>query len=222
MKKLMYMMLAFVLAMGLAACGSGSGGGSESSDFEWTRVGTFKDENSNYLLVTKPDDGEHDDQWAVSVLLADGNVHGWFLEQKGETLYGNLNSEYDDNDGDYIVTLSEEGENGIMMEVEGGDTYHFAKEATPDYIGLLKINTEGVGTIAYGPEGTEVEFEEDFPTQSVAENVAAPTTYVIKAKPEEGWKFVKWTKNGEDFSTESEITVEVSEDVEYIAVFEVE
>ena len=95
-------------------------------------------------------------------------------------------------------------------------------EETPDYIGLLKINTEGVGTIAYGPEGTEVESEEDFPTQSVAENVAAPMTYVIKAKPEEGWKFVKWTKNGADFSTEAEITVEVSEDVEYIAVFDVE
>ena len=64
--------------------------------------------------------------------------------------------------------------------------------------------------------------KEDYPTQSVAENVAQPTTYIIKAKPDEGYKFVKWTKNGEDFSTESEIKVEVSEDVEYIAVFDVE
>ena len=220
MKKLMYLMLALVLAMGLAACGGSGGNG--SSDFEWTKTGTFTDESDNYLIIAKPGDGEHDGQWAVSVLLANGEIHGWFLEQKGETLYGNLNSEYDDNDGDYIVTLSEEGEDGIVMEVEGGETYHFTMQETPDYIGLLKINTEGVGTIAYGPEGTEVEFEEDFPTQSVAENVAAPTTYVIKAKPEEGWKFVKWTKNGEDFSTEPEITVEVSEDVEYIAVFDVE
>lgn len=45
---------------------------------------------------------------------------------------------------------------------------------------------------------------------------------MIKAKPDDGWKFVKWTKDGEDFSKELEITVEVSEDVEYIAVFEVE
>ena len=45
---------------------------------------------------------------------------------------------------------------------------------------------------------------------------------MIKAKPDEGWKFVKWTKDGEDFSEESEITVEVTENVDYIAVFEAE
>ena len=46
--------------------------------------------------------------------------------------------------------------------------------------------------------------------------------HLIKAKPDEGWKFVKWTKDGEDFLTESEITVEVTDDVEYEAVFDVE
>jgi hypothetical protein len=95
------------------------------------------------------------------VILADGDVHGWFLEQKGETLSGNLNSEIDDTDSDYIVTISEEGENGLMMEVEGGETYHFTMKETPDYIALLKINTDGMGTIAYGPEGSEVEFDEE-------------------------------------------------------------
>ena len=45
--------------------------------------------------------------------------------------------------------------------------------------------------------------------------------YGVK-KPDEGWEFVKWTKDGEDFSTDEEITVEVSEYVEYIAVFETE
>lgn len=220
MKKLIYLLLTVVLAFGLVACGSS--GGDNDSDFEWTRVGTFTDGSENYLIIVKPDDGEHDDMWAVSVLLSGGDVHGWFLEQKGETLAGNLNSEIDDTDTDYVVTISEEGDNGLVMEVEGGDTYHFTKQETPDYIGLLKINTEGVGSIAYGKEGEDVEFDEDYPTQSVAENVAQPTTYIIKAKPDEGYKFVKWTKNGEDFSTESEIKVEVSEDVEYIAVFDVE
>ena len=74
---------------------------------------------------------------------ATDSVHGWFPEQKGETLAGNLNSEYDDTDEDYIVTISEEGDNGIVMEVEGGETYHFTMKETPDYIGPLKINTEG-------------------------------------------------------------------------------
>ena len=53
--------------------------------------------------------------WAVSVILANGDVHGWFLKQKGETLSGNLNSEIDDTDVDYIVTISEEGEKSLMM-----------------------------------------------------------------------------------------------------------
>lgn len=218
MKKLVFLLLTAVMAIGISACGSSGG----DNSFTWTRTGTFTDGNQNFLIIVKPDDGEHDDQWAVSVLLADGAVHGWFLKQDGEALSGNLNSEIDDTDTDYIVTIREEGEDGLLMEVEGGETYHFTKEETPDYIALLKINTEGMGTVAYGPEGSEVEFEEDFPTQSVTENIEKPTTYIIKAKPDEGWKFVKWTKDGEDFSTESEITVEVSEDVEYRAVFETE
>ena len=68
----------------------------------------------------------------------------------------------------------------------------------------------------------EIEFDEDFPKQSAIVNLTEPGTYVIKAKPDDGWKFVKWTKNGEDFSEEPEITVEVAEGVEYMAVFETE
>jgi hypothetical protein len=92
----------------------------------------------------------------------------------------------------------------------------------PETIATLKINTEGMGTLAYGVEGEEVEFDDEFPNQSTVVNLSEPQTYVIKAKADEGWKFVKWTKDGTDFSEEPEITVEVSEDVEYIAVFETE
>ena len=41
----------------------------------------------------------------------------------------------------------------------------------------------------------------------------------MKAKAHDGWTFTKWTKNGEDYSTEDQITVEFTEDVEYIAIF---
>ena len=61
----------------------------------------------------------------------------------------------------------------------------------------MKINTEGLGQFAYAPEGENVEFDEEFPTQSAIENLPEPKTFVIKAKPDEGWKFVKWTKDGE-------------------------
>lgn len=97
-----------------------------------------------------------------------------------------------------------------------------ASEESPEVAATLMINTEGMGAIAYGLEGEEVEFDEDFPKQSAIVNLTEPGTYVIKAKPDDGWKFVKWTKNGEDFSEEPEITVEVAEGVEYMAVFETE
>ena len=97
-----------------------------------------------------------------------------------------------------------------------------ASEESPEVAATLMINTEGMGAIAYGLEGEEIEFDEDFPKQSAIVNLTEPGTYVIKAKPDDGWKFVKWTKNGEDYSEEPEITVEVAEGVEYMAVFETE
>lgn len=97
-----------------------------------------------------------------------------------------------------------------------------AVEENYEVIATLQINTDGMGTIAYGLEGEEIVFDEDFPKQDAMVNLTEPGTYLIKAKPDDGWKFVKWTKDGEDFSDESEITVEVAENVEYIAVFEAE
>ena len=93
---------------------------------------------------------------------------------------------------------------------------------TPEVIAVLKINTEGMGQIAYGLEGEDIEFNDEFPEQSAMVNLTEPGTYVIKAKADDGWKFVKWMKDGEDFSEEADITVEAAEDAEYIAVFETE
>ena len=100
-------------------------------------------------------------------------------------------------------------------------TEFFNKEEY-EVIATLMINTDGMGAVAYGLEGEEVEFDEDFPKQNAMVNLTEPGTYVIKAKPDDGWKFVKWTKDGEDFSEEQDITVEVAENVEYVAVFEAE
>ncbi len=215
MKKILVLLVSVILAFGLAACGGSQG------DFTWSREGIFSDENGNWAMITLSDSEGYEGMWAVTVSVGD-EMHGWFIEQKGETLYGNLDTEYDDYEGDYIVTISEEGEDGIMIEVEGGETYHLAKEETPDVVATLQIHTDGLGTLAYGLEGEDVEFDEDFPNQSTVVNLTEPQTYVIKAKPDEGWKFVKWTKDGKDFSEEPEITVEVTEDVEYRAVFDVE
>ena len=107
-------------------------------------------------------------------------------------------------------------------QTAGDEAGEAADEGSAEIVATLTINTEGMGSIAYGLEGEDIEFDDDHPAQQAMINLTEPGTYVIKAKPDEGWKFLKWTKDGADFSEDPDITVEVSENAEYIAVFEAE
>ena len=64
------------------------------------------------------------------------------------------------------------------------------------------------------------ELDPDEPYQSAQVNLEEPETYTFAAAPEEGNVFVKWTKNGEDYSTEPVITVLLEESADFVAVFE--
>ena len=86
----------------------------------------------------------------------------------------------------------------------------------------LNINTEGMGQIAYAKAGESLAFDDEFPVQSAQENLSEPADYVLSAKADEGWKFVKWTKDGEDLSTDAEITVTIDASAEYVAVFDID
>ena len=85
---------------------------------------------------------------------------------------------------------------------------------------LIRVNTEGIGIIALGVYGGDPEFDPEWPAQSAGAYVLPGDTAKIAAKEsDEGWGFVKWKKNGVDYSTDPEITVTVDEEVEYVAVF---
>ena len=135
---------------------------------------------------------------------------------------GKLQGEIPDTekDGSITVSVSEEGEDGLLLEVEGGETYHFIPAVMDENDITLRLNTEGLGQVAYAGEGEELQFDDEYPAQSAYWNLLAPETVTIGAKADEGWKFVKWTRDGEDFTTEAQFTVEVAEAVEYVAVFE--
>ena len=114
---------------------------------------------------------------------------------------------------------AEEGEDGVLLTTEAGDTYHFTPYDMPPVIASVTLNTEGLGRVAYAEEGGELVLDGD-PYQSAVINVAEPAVYQIGARAEDGWTFVKWTKNGEDFTTEPVFTITIEESADFVAVFE--
>ena len=214
MKKLMCLLLAALMLAGLCACGAAQ---PEPEPAEWTRAGYYQDEAGNMLSVTLMEDIV-DPGWYVGIMIGEV-MAGCVLPQEGNTLSGDLNA-WDDSAEPFVVTVSEEGEDGLLLTVEGGGSYHFVPMEMQEAAISVTVLTEGWGNIAYA-EGEEApEIDPDYPYQSAWINLAEPTVHTFTAWPQEGSLFVKWTKNGEDFSTEPQITVLLDETAEFVAVFE--
>ena len=214
MKKLLCLLLAFVLLFALCACGNAADGG------EWTRQGYFQDENGNMLSVTWMDDVD-EPGWYVGCMLGEDlmeDSYGGMLQQDGNTLTGALPSGA--GQPDLTVTVSEEGEDGLQLVVEGGETYHFTPMEMPEATIFVTINVDGWGNIDYAEGESAPEIDPEYPYQSAQINLAEPATHTFVAWPKAGNLFVKWTKDGEDFSTEPQITVLLDESADYVAVFE--
>ena len=220
MKKTKILALILIVAMAcmlFAACGGG-----KSEKDEWTREGYFTNEDENMLSVMYMEDVD-DPGWYVGFMNGENtsdDSYGGIVEVENGTLHGTLNS-FGPN-GDLVITVSEEGEDGLMAVVEGGEEYHFTPMDMPDATIIVHVNTEGDGNIEYAEGETTPEINEEYPYLSAQINLAGPETYTFLAWPAEGYKFVKWTKNGEDFSEEAQITVALEESADFVAVFEEE
>ena len=211
MKRLLYLlMLCCVLA--LNACTKAN---SEETTKEWTREGYFQDADENFLSVQYFSDMEgFEDGWYVGAIIGDDS-YGNTVAQEGNDLHGNIGG-----DEEFIVTVSEEGTDGLKVVVEGGDTYHFTAVDMPEATIFVSINTEGYGNIEYAEGDVAPEIDTEYPYQSAQVNLAEPTVYSFVAWPNTGWNFVKWTKDGEDFSTDEAMTFEITESCDLVAVFE--
>ena len=74
------------------------------------------------------------------------------------------------------------------------------EEVTSVY--TVTLNPDGMGEVAY-KEGLDAQFTADDYFQTCEIGVDEPTTYTFSARTnEEGWSFVKWTKDGEDYAAE--------------------
>ncbi|MBR6089439.1 MAG: hypothetical protein IKP86_05870, partial [Anaerolineaceae bacterium] len=189
----------------------------ETETTEWTRIGYYQDEEENVLSVTWMEDVV-EPGWYVGVMIGEV-MTGWTIPQEGNTLHGDLNAGIEDSEP-YIVTVYEEGEDGLLLVVEGDESYHFHSIDLPDAKIFVNINIEGRGNIAFS-EGEEApEIDPDNSYQSAQINLGEPVIHTFATSPKAGSLFVKWTKNGEDFSTESQITVLLDESADFTAVFE--
>ncbi len=220
-KKITCFLLAAVMLFALAACGTKKEEPAPEPTVpevsEWSRAGYFGDEDGNFLSVTLMEDVV-DPGWYVGCMLGDF-MGGATLPQEGDSLHGKL-AGWDDTEEPWVVTISEEGEDGLLLVVEGGETYHFTPMDLPEATIFVSINTEGWGNIDYA-EGEEApEIDPEYPYQSAQINLAEPATHTFVAWPQAGNLFVKWTKDGADFSTEPQITVLLDESADYVAVFE--
>ena len=209
------LLLALVMLLVLCACGQKPAEPEKAK--EWSREGYFTDENENILSITWMEDVV-EPGWYVGVMLGE-KMAGWTIPQEGNSLHGNLNA-WDENEEPFVVTVSEEGEDGLLLQVEGGATYHFTRMEMPEATIFVSVNTEGMGFIDHAEGEDALKTEPEYPFQSAQINLAEPATYTIAAWPEAGSVFVKWTKNGEDFSTEPQITVLLDESADFVAVFE--
>lgn len=226
MKKKLCGVLALVMLLSLCACGQtpaakpAETAAPVEEAAEWIREGYFMDEKENMLSVTWMDDVA-DPGWYVGVMLGEDLIedsYGGTLLQEGSALQGSLTSS--GSKPAITVTLTEEGDKGLQLTLEGGETYHFVEMELPDATIFVSINTEGSGNIDQTEGEEPPEIDPEHPFQSAQINLGEPATYTFVAWPNEGNVFVKWTKNGEDFSTEPQVTVLLEESADYVAVFE--
>ena len=226
MRKWLCILLAVVMLMGLAACGGSSKPAEPAKEdtpaateeaAAWTREGFFEDEKENMLSVTWMDDVD-DPGWYVGFMNGEdpiGDSYGGMLEPTGNTLSGSLPSS--GSKDALTVTVSEEGEDGLLVAVEGGESYHFKPMSMDAPAAVLRVNTDGLGSFSCIEEGDDSEVDTN--TVSLQYGLTEPTSYELTAYPGEDWHFEKWTLNGEDYSTNAAITLEVNEDTDIVAVF---
>ena len=230
MKRIVCILMAMCIVFTMAACGAKQAGANETTTqaseapaqaeqaaAEWTRQGYFTDENENMLTVMWMEEVD-EPGWYVGVMAGE-LAGGCVLPQEGCTLHGDLNG-WDESAEPLIVTVSEEGEDGLLLTIDGGESYHFTPMQIEEASIVVTINTEGWGNIAYAEGDQAPELDPEYPSQSAYIGLAEPATHTFIAQPQAGNLFVKWTKNGEDFSKEPQITLLLDESAEYIAVFE--
>ena len=89
---------------------------------------------------------------------------------------------------------------------------------------LLKVNCFGDGQIVGTDDGSEPVFDDEYPMQSIAFNMDKGATAKVKAKANEGYKFMYWFDEDTEtiYSMEDTIEITMDEPLSLIAYFDVD
>ena len=104
-----------------------------------------------------------------------------------------------------------------QITVKLDEDYHLTALFFPSDRYLLTVNTWQSGYIDIAEENEELSYDEKF--SNAARNNAEIKTYKVGAKAEDGYRFVKWTLNGENYSTEPILNIKVDRNIDLVAVF---
>ena len=180
----------------------------------WSLEGTFVDADKNYLGIFASDDPA-EPGWYVGGELGE-NMFGAVIQQEGDTLHGDVGQE----NGTFIVTVAAEGD-GVRLTLEDGTTHHLSKYEAPEPIAIVTLEADGMGQIALAEGDEPLAFDDESLIRGAVLELVEPADYTFAARADEGYRFVKWTKNGETFSTDAQITLALTESAAYVAVFRV-
>ena len=89
---------------------------------------------------------------------------------------------------------------------------------------LLKVNCFGDGQIVGTDDGSEPVFDDEYPMQSIAFNMDKGATAKVKAKANEGYKFMYWWDEDNEtfYSMDETIEIEMNEPLNLTAYFDVD
>ena len=86
---------------------------------------------------------------------------------------------------------------------------------------VLRLNTEGMGQVAYYASlVNQKDFDDEHPSSFLQTTLSKKTKVTIDAKASEGWKFVEWKDDNKKYSDKNKIEITVTKDTELTAVFE--
>lgn len=151
--------------------------------------------------------------------------------EEGGTAMLQIEGDEPTTNGDVIpgreVTLIAEPEEGYQFvkwtsgtnDISNEATYTFVPNASAQYVAHFEVITHTVGVSTSDAVFGLVQIDGATPAESASKEVNYGTEVTLTAEPKSGYVFKHWTSGGDVVSIDNPLRVDVTDDVNYVAVF---